>query len=103
MGHSSGGPFVDRFGFGAILAVDAVLLLGVVSLSFNILSSSTTNETRARVMTFAYLPLNLGFVLGPLLGSFVASTDPFAIFPLAVVLALTGLGLVALALRRPLA
>lgn len=75
---------------------------GVFSLSFNILSASTTDETRARVMTFAYLPLNLGFVLGPVLGSVVASADPFAVYPLATVLALTGLGLVAIALRRPL-
>ena len=76
---------------------------GLFSLSFNVLSSSTTPETRARVMTFAYLPLNLGFVLGPALGSVVASADPFAVYPLAIALELSGLGLVALALRRPTA
>lgn len=75
---------------------------GVFSLSFNVLSRSTTPETRARVMTFAYLPLNLGFVVGPALGSLVAAADPFAVFPLAAVLEVMGLVLVALALRRPL-
>jgi MFS family permease len=74
---------------------------GLFSLSFNLLSNSTTDASRARVMTFAYLPLNLGFVLGPLIGSVVASADPFAVFPVATVLASCGLGLVALALKRP--
>lgn len=75
---------------------------GLFSLSFNVLTRSTTDTTRARVMTFAYLPLNLGFIVGPAIGSVVASTDPFAIFPTAVVLEMAGLALVALALRRPL-
>jgi len=75
---------------------------GLFSLSFNVLTRSTTDSTRARIMTFAYLPLNLGFIVGPAIGSIVASTDPFAIFPTAVVLELAGLTLVALALRRPL-
>lgn len=75
---------------------------GLFSLSFNVLSRSTTDSTRARVMTFAYLPLNLGFIVGPAIGSVVASTDPFAIFPTAVALEFAGLVLVALALRRPL-
>lgn len=75
---------------------------GPFSLSFNLLSSSTTPVTRARVMTFAYLPLNIGLILGPALGSVVASADPFAVFPLAMGLEVAGLALVALALRRPL-
>ena len=75
---------------------------GLFSLSFNVLTRSTTDSTRARVMTFAYLPLNLGFIVGPAIGSVVASTDPFAIFPTAVVLELAGLILIAVALRRPL-
>jgi DHA1 family multidrug resistance protein-like MFS transporter len=75
---------------------------GLFSLSFNVLTRSTTDTTRARVMTFSYLPPNLGFIVGPAIGSVVASTDPFAIFPTAVVLELIGLALVAVALRRPL-
>ncbi len=75
---------------------------GVFSLSFNLVSRSTTDASRARVMTFAYLPLNLGFVLGPVIGGAAASADPFAIFPTAIVLQTVGLAFVALALRRPL-
>ncbi len=76
---------------------------GLFSLSFNVLARSTTDAARARVMTFSYLPLNFGFILGPAIGTVVASADPFAIFPTAVVLELAGLLLVALALRRSVA
>ena len=75
----------------------------VFSLQFNVLSRSTTDASRARVMTFAYLPLNLGFVFGPALGGFVAARDPFGIYPLAGALEAAGLVLVAVALRRPVA
>lgn len=75
---------------------------GSFSLSFNLISRSTTAATRARVMTFAYLPLNLGFVLGPAVGGAAASSDPFAIFPTSIAFQIVGLVLVALALRRPL-
>lgn len=75
---------------------------GPFSLSFNLIARSTSDETRARVMTFSYLPLNLGLVLGPILGGAAAAADPFAIFPTSIVLQLVGLAGVALALRRPL-
>jgi hypothetical protein len=54
-------------------------------------------------MTFAYLPTNIGFVIGPGIGSVVASIDVFLVFPAAAVL--TGLGLVAVifAWRQPVA
>ena len=41
----------------------------VFSLSFNVLSSSATDATRGRVMTFSYLPVNLGYAVGPTLGA----------------------------------
>ena len=44
-------------------------------------------------MTFAYLPTNIGFVIGPAVGSVVASVDVFLVFPAAAVL--TALGLIA--------
>lgn len=124
------GALADRFGHWRVLyaagAVNAALWLlpwaareyvpfilawalvngigsGVFSLSFNLLSASATEATRARVMTFAYLPLNLGFVLGPGLGGFVASADVFLIFPTALVLGFSGLAAVAYAARRPIA
>ncbi len=79
------------------------LAAALFSVSFTLLSASATDETRGRVMTFAYLPTNIGFVIGPAIGSVVASIDVFLVFPAAAVL--TGLGLVAVifAWRQPVA
>jgi DHA1 family multidrug resistance protein-like MFS transporter len=75
----------------------------VFSLSFNVMSSSATDATRGRVMTFAYLPVNVGFALGPTLGAIVARySDLPAIFPLAAVVTLLGIGALAVARRQPL-
>ena len=60
-------PFVVAF------AIVSGIGSGVFSLSFNVLASSATDAARARVMTFAYLPLNLGFIAGPGLGAIIAS------------------------------
>ena len=76
----------------------------VFSLSFNVMSSSATDATRGRVMTFAYLPVNVGFALGPTLGAIVARTSGLpAIFPLAAVVTLMGIGALVVARRQPLA
>jgi DHA1 family multidrug resistance protein-like MFS transporter len=76
----------------------------VFSLSFNVLSSSATDASRGRVMTFSYLPVNLGFALGPTLGAIVARSSGLpAIFPLAALTTLIGIGALAVAHRRPLA
>lgn len=90
-------PFVVAF------AIVSGIGSGVFSLSFNVLSSSATDGTRARVMTFAYLPLNLGFIVGPGLGAFLVSRDAFAIFPAAGSFELAGVGLLAYAARRRVA
>jgi hypothetical protein len=50
-------------------------------------------------MSFAYLPVNLGFFLGPAIGSLVTRTSLFAVFPTAAVLTLGGLGLLVVAYR----
>lgn len=88
-------PFVVAF------AIVSGIGSGVFSLSFNVLASSATDAARARVMTFAYLPLNLGFVAGPGFGALIASRDLFAIFPAATVLELAGVAALAYAARRP--
>ena len=75
---------------------------GVFSVSFNVLSSSTGAASRGRVMTFAYLPTNLGFVIGPAIGSVVASYDVFLIFPAAAALTACGVAAVAYAYRQPM-
>jgi MFS family permease len=87
-------PFVVAF------ALVSGIGSGVFSLSFNILASSATDAARARVMTFAYLPLNLGFIVGPGLGAFIVTRDVFGIFPAATVLELAGVLLLAYAARR---
>jgi DHA1 family multidrug resistance protein-like MFS transporter len=74
----------------------------VFSLSFNVMSSSATDATRGRVMTFSYLPVNVGFAVGPTLGAIVSRYTALpAIFPLAAVVTLVGIGALALARRRP--
>ena len=79
------------------------LAAALFSVSFTLLSASATDETRGRVMTFAYLPANIGFVIGPALGSVIASADVFLVFPAAALLTLAGLGAVMFAWRQPVA
>ncbi|MDQ2915076.1 MAG: MFS transporter [Chloroflexota bacterium] len=78
------------------------LAAGLFSVSFTMLSASATDVTRGRVMTFGYLPANMGFVLGPALGSIIASVDVFLVFPAAAVLTILGLAAVIFAWRQPL-
>ena len=79
------------------------LAAALFSVSFTLLSASATDETRGRVMTFAYLPANIGFVVGPAIGSVIASVDVFLVFPTAAVLTALGLVAVIFAWRQPLA
>ncbi len=83
-------------------AVAACIISGVAaavfSISFNVLSASAPTSIRGRVMSFAYLPVNVGFSFGPMLGSQLVKLDLFYIFPAAFVL--TGLGFLALNLAR---
>ncbi len=87
--------------FGLAWALISGLGAGVFAISFSVLSNSAAPAVRGRVMSFAYLPLNLGGILGPALGSLVTQAAILAVFPTAAVL--TGLGVIALAYaaRRP--
>ena len=78
------------------------LAAALFSVSFTLLSASATDATRGRVMTFAYLPANIGFVIGPAVGSVIASVDVFLVFPTAAALTLLGLAAVIFAWRQPL-
>src|SRR5439155_487369 len=78
------------------------LAAALFSVSFTLLSASATDATRGRVMTFAYLPANIGFVIGPGIGSIIASVDVFLVFPAAAVLTALGLAAVIFAWRQPL-
>ena len=67
---------------------------GVFAVSFSVLSSSAALEIRGRVMSFAYVPVNVGFLVGAALGTLVTAGDVFVIFPITAVV--TALGTVAL-------
>ena len=77
------------------------LAAGLFSVSFTLLSASTGDATRGRVMTFSYLPANMGFVIGPGIGSVIASVDVFLVFPAAAALTAIGLAAVVFAWRQP--
>ena len=93
-------PFWTRslIPFAIIICVVSGLASAVFSISFNVLSSSAPENIRGRVMSFAYLPVNLGFSMGPALGSLLVGLNLFYIFPAAFVF--TGLGLFVLNIAR---
>jgi DHA1 family multidrug resistance protein-like MFS transporter len=78
----------------AFFAVVSCLIIGmasaVFSISFNVLSSSAPSSIRGRVMSFAYLPANLGYFLGPSLASQLVKLDLFYIFPAACLFTVLG-------------
>lgn len=81
------------------------LLNGVVSavfaLSFTVLSSSTSSESRGRVMSFAYMPVNVGFMVGAAVGAQITQSSLFNIFPAAFIFTLLGMLLLLQAYRHP--
>ncbi|MDQ2978074.1 MAG: MFS transporter [Acidobacteriota bacterium] len=98
-------PFFTReiVPFTIVWTVVNGLAAALFSVSFTLLSASATEETRGRVMTFAYLPANIGFVVGPAMGSVIAPVDVFLVFPTAAVLTALGLVAVIFAWRQPVA
>jgi len=88
----------DLFAFGATWAVISGLSSAVFAISFSVLSDSIPQDQRGRVMSFSYLPVNLGNGLGAAIGGLVTQVSLFAVFPAAA--ALTALGVAALLLAR---
>ncbi len=76
------------------------LSAGVFSLSFSVLSQSAPEQKRGRVMSFAYLPVNIGLFLGPAIGSIITRESVFAIFPAAAFLTQPGSDLVILCQKK---
>ena len=93
-------PFWTRslLPFAVIACVLSGIAAAVFSISFNVLSSSASADIRGRVMSFAYLPVNVGYSFGPLLASQLVKLDLFYIFPTAFLF--TGLGLLFLTIAR---
>src|SRR5512143_2476773 len=89
--------------FGVTWAVINGLVAATFSLSFLALSSSTTSDLRGRVMSFAFLPMNVGFTIGPAIGSVITRGSVFAVFPTAALLTALGIGALWLARREPVA
>ncbi|HSF81404.1 MAG TPA: MFS transporter [Anaerolineales bacterium] len=86
-------------GLGAAWALINGLASGVFSVSFNVLASSASDSVRGRVMSFAYLPVNIGGILGPALGAYLTQTNVMAVFPAAAVITALGLATLLLAAR----
>ncbi len=84
--------------FAAAACIISGVAAAVFSISFNVLSSSAPTSIRGRVMSFAYLPVNIGYSFGPMVGSQLVKLNLFYIFPAAFVL--TGMGLLVLNLAR---
>lgn len=84
------------------LAVTWALISAVSSsmfaISFSVLASSTTDDVRGRVMSFAYLPVNLGLLIGPAIGAILTRFSLLAVFPAAAIF--TALGVAGLWLAR---
>ncbi len=72
----------------------------VFAISITVLARSTTQEVRGRVMSFAYLPSNLGGFLGPAIGSLVTHGSVFAVFPAAALFVLGSLIMLMFARRQ---
>jgi DHA1 family multidrug resistance protein-like MFS transporter len=112
------GVLADRFGYWRMLLIGAVaevvlwpvpaivkgivpfafawalingLSAAVFAISFTVMARSTTEAVRGRVMSFAYLPTNLGSFLGPAIGSMVTQASIFTVFPVASLLVLFGI------------
>ena len=73
----------------------------VFAISFSVLSSSTSERVRGRIMSMAYMPVNIGFMLGAGIGTAVTQNNLFNIFPAAAVFTLVGILLLRAAHRHP--
>lgn len=73
---------------------------GLLALSFALLPDATHEDTRGRVMAFAWLPVNASGAVGPAIGSVAAHFSVWWVFPVAAALTGVGIGAMALAERR---
>jgi DHA1 family multidrug resistance protein-like MFS transporter len=74
------------------------LASSVFAISFSVLSHSTEASVLGRIMSFAYLPVNVAGIAGPAVASILAKSNVFAIFPAAAIA--TAMGVVALLYAR---
>lgn len=91
----------DLVPFAVVWSLLNGVLSAVFALSFTVLSSSADEKVRGRVMAFAYMPVNLGFVLAGALGARITQSSVFNIFPSAALLTLVGILLLKHAQGQP--
>jgi MFS family permease len=84
---------------GATYALVNGVTSGVFAVSFTVLSLKAPAQLRGRVMSFAYLPVNLGSMVGPIAGAAITRQSLFAVFPAAAAIMLVGVVLLVLARR----
>jgi DHA1 family multidrug resistance protein-like MFS transporter len=89
----------DLVWFGVAWALINGLMSAVFAISFTVLATSATSDARGRVMSFSFLPVNVGFMVGPAIGSLVTRWGILAIFPTAAVLTVLGIVVLWLAAR----
>ena len=88
------------YAFAIAWALVSGVASGVFAVSFSVLSSSAPLAIRGRVMSFAYVPVNVGFMVGAGLGALVTAGDVFTIFPATAAITALGTGALAVASRR---
>ena len=89
----------DLTSFGILFALVNGVTSGVFAISFSALSASAAPEIRGRVMSFAYLPVNLGSMVGPAIGAVLTRGSVNPVFPGAAVLMALGVGMLVIARR----
>lgn len=90
----------DLVAFGVFWTVVTGVRAAAFGLSFSVMAASAATSHRGRVMSFAFLPVNAGSAVGPLLASPAAQADVSAVFPLAGAVTLAGLVALAIAQRQ---
>ena len=86
--------------FGVVWALLNGVLSGMFAVSFSVLSESAPGDVRGRVMSFAYLPVNVALIVGPGLGSLVTKGSVLAVFPTGAAFTALGIAMLALASRK---
>lgn len=92
----------DIVSFAVAWAVLNGVISSVFAISFAVMSSSATEQVRGRVMSFAYLPINIGFIIGPAIAALMVNRyGVFSVFPLSAIFTLVSIGALAVAFRQP--
>lgn len=65
------------------------------------MSASDVEKIRGRVTSFAYMPVNIGFMIGPTTVTRITQSNIFNIFPAAAVFTALGFAALVIAYRQP--